>query len=304
MSRMKLGSNWLVLIGALIVGLLAFVAAIGVSNSRRPATMEVLAAARDLNVGEVVQATDVVVITVYQDARTSYYVPVDQLGALVGGWVAIPVMAGQPITRQSIIAAAGVGERLSAVLAEYGEGYRLFTVPLDAQNMVAPDVDVFMPGDLVGITIVIGQRPQGPATPTPDYGSGFVITPTPSAQEVAVQEATERIWPPLATDLFPQGLRVVAVYGKQASPQAVPTGEAGSSLYQPSYTDYNRPKYVVVLVPTADVERLSLALMSADKVYVSLMAIGVDTPTSSFSYWDLEDLLIAQREGILRGGQP
>jgi hypothetical protein len=51
------------------------------------------------------------------------------------------------------------------------------------------------------------------------------------------------------------------------------------------------------------VEELSFALMSSDKVYISLMAVGSKTPTTSFSYWDLEDLLKSQRDQVLGGGK-
>jgi hypothetical protein len=58
---------------------------------------------------------------------------------------------GQPILRSAILAPAAEGTRLSAALANY-PGYSLFPLPLDAMNLVAPDVSAFLPGDLVNIT--------------------------------------------------------------------------------------------------------------------------------------------------------
>ena len=304
----KIGSNWLVLIGAIVVGGLAFIAAIAVGNAQKPSTVSVLAVTRDLNVGDVIQATDLTTVNVYKDASTSYYIPADQRVTLVGGWVAIPVLSGQPVARQNIIASAGIGERLSASLAKWGADYRLFTIPLDATNIVSPGIDAFMPGDLIGITMSISQHPQEPSTPTPTPG-GPVAESTPVSistppMNQSQANADNRIYPPFAADLFPGGLRVIATYGKSTAVQAVPTASSGtSSMYQTSSSGVNQPTYIIVLVPQDKVEELSFALMSSDKVYISLMAVGSNTPTTSFSYWDLEDLLKSQRDQVLGGGK-
>ena len=305
----KIGSNWLVLIGAIIVGGLAFIAAIAVGNAQKPSTVSVLAVTRDLNVGDVIQATDLTTVNVYKDASTSYYIPADQRVTLVGGWVAIPILSGQPVARQNIIASAGIGERLSASLAKWGADYRLFTIPLDATNIVSPGIDAFMPGDLIGITMSISQHPQEPSTPTPPPG-GPVAESTPVSistppMNQSQANADNRIYPPFAADLFPGGLRVIATYGKSTAIEAAPTASSGgtSSMYQTSSSGVNQPTYIIVLVPQAKVEELSFALMSSDKVYISLMAVGSNTPTTSFSYWDLEDLLKSQRDQVLGGGK-
>jgi hypothetical protein len=74
-------------------------------------------------------------------------------------------------------------------------------------------------------------------------------------------------------------------------------------MYQTSSSGVNQPTYIVALVPQDKVEELSFALMSSDKVYISLMAVGSDKTTTSFSYWDLEDLLKSQRDQALGDGQ-
>ena len=120
---------------------------------------------------------------------------------------------------------------------------------------------------------------------------------------MTLSDALSRVYPPFAADLFPEGLRVVAVYGKASNLQAQPTAASSSaSLYSASASTLNQPTFIVVLVPQNKVEELSLALMGTDKVYISLMAVGSDNPTTSFSYWDLEDLLKTQREQVLGGG--
>jgi len=51
----KFGSNWLVLIGAIVVGVLAFLAAIAVGNAQKPSTVLCSRVTRDLNVGDVIK---------------------------------------------------------------------------------------------------------------------------------------------------------------------------------------------------------------------------------------------------------
>jgi hypothetical protein len=60
---------------------------------------------------------------------------------------------------------------------------------------------------------------------------------------------------------------------------------------------------LILLVPNAAREVLSLALQQGDRLVVSLMARGEDDPTAGFTYWDFEDLFKADREEVLKGGQ-
>lgn len=305
-SRRKLGTNWLVLIGAVVVGILAFVAALAVGNSQKPATLTVFVASRDLKVGDVIQQGDLSKATVFEDSRSSYYIPSDQADTLIGGWVTVPVFAGQPITRQSVIAPAGVGERLSASLAEYGTGYRLFTIPLDVSNIVSPGVEGFNPGDLIGVTMSISSRPQALETATPTLSPEMEAAPLAPLAPVNQDEAdaASRVYPPFAVDLFPGGLRVIATYGRPTSVQPEPTSVADQSSMYMASASQDLPQFLIVLVPQDKVEELSFALMGSDKVYITLMAAGSDVSTTSFSYWDLEDMLKTEREDALGGGQP
>jgi hypothetical protein len=238
---------------------------------------------------------------VYEDTRNAYYIPAAEADKLIGGYVTIPVMSGQPIMRQNVIAEAGIGDRLSAILVHYGKGFRLFTLHLDQPNIVAAGIEGYNPGDLIGITLTIVTRPQAPTTPTPTTSPTLtVVTPTPQVIDTTIQDANSRIWPPIAKDLFPQGVRVVAVYGKP-QPQPAVTPDS-STVYQSSSTQV-QPQYLVLLVPDSDVELLSLALTSGDKLYISLMVKGSDTPTTGFSFWDLEDWMKSDRDKILGGGK-
>jgi hypothetical protein len=83
------------------------------------------------------------------------YIPATDNGtaSVVGGVVVVPVFVGQPIQRTSIVAQAAGDTRLSAVLTNYPAGGSLFPLPLDFSNVVAPDIETFMPGDLVNITV-------------------------------------------------------------------------------------------------------------------------------------------------------
>ena len=302
----KSGVNMLVIIIAIAVFIVAFVILMGISNASRPNTIDILAASRDLNFGDPITSADLVTMSVYEDQLASTYIPSDQADQVVGGYAALPIYAGQPITRDAIIAAAGIGTRLSAILSQY-PGYSLFPLPLDAANVVAADSASYVPGDLVSVTIVISSRPQPPVTPTP-VGSntyGYVITPTPvpSAQpgETAVDDALNRGYPPMAKDLFPQGVRVVAIQGLPA--QTVSQNTTSSSSTSGSditYVDPNQPKRLVLLVPSESIEALSLGLQSGDMVIVSMVTEGQTDTTAGFSYWDFEEMFRLERENILK----
>lgn len=294
------GVNLVVLGVSVAIFLAAFLALNALGAAQRPPTLSVLSAARDLNIGDVVGAEDVVVRTVFQDDLAALYIPAEEVAAVAGGVVAQPIYSGQPLLRSAILARAAEGTRLSAVLAQY-PGYSLFPLPLDAMNLVAPDAGAFLPGDLVGITLVIASRPQQLTTPTPAstpvLSPDFVLQPglTPSAEDAAQAEALTRAHPPLAKDLFPMGVRVMAVQGLPAAPAEEADGSSSA------YLAYDQPKMLILLIPNEAREVLSLALQQGDRLVVSLMARGDESPTAGFTYWDFEDLFQADRKDALSG---
>ena len=60
---------------------------------------------------------------------------------------------------------------------------------------------------------------------------------------------------------------------------------------------------LILMLPNADREVLSLALAQGDRLVVSLMARGEDTPTAGFTYWDFEDLFKIERQEALQGAR-
>ena len=302
----KAGVNTVVILIAIAVFIVAFVAQMAFGNASRPATIKILAASRDLSIGDTIAATDLVTITVYQDQLANQYIPPDQADQVVGGYTALPIHSGQPVMRNSIIAPAGIGTRLSAVLAKY-PGYSLFPLPLDATNVAAAEADSYVPGDLVSVTIVIASRPQPPTTPTPEDLSGS-ITPTPqpaaTSEENALQDALSRGFPPMAKDIFPQGVMVIAVQGLtiQTVSQNPVSGSRSVDSNSTSVTqvDINQPKRLILLVPSESVEPLALGLQSGDRVIVSMVTAGQPKQTTGFTYWDLEELFRLEREGLLK----
>jgi hypothetical protein len=297
------GVNLVVLAVSVGIFLAAFIALNALGAAQRPPTIAVLSATRDLNIGDVLSPTDLAVKTVFQDDNASMYIPGEEVTGVVGGVVAQPIFNGQPIFRSAIVAQAAEGTRLSAVLAQY-PGYSLFPLPLDAMNLVAPDVEAFLPGDLVGITVVISSRPQQMTTPTAmpeliiEPGYGVQPTATPAPQEVAQADALSRALPPLAKDLFPMGVRVISVQG--LAPKTDTSDSSGASS---SFSTLTQARMLILLVPNASREVLSLALQQGDRLIVSLMARGDETPTAGFTYWDFEDLFKSDREEVLGGGR-
>ncbi|MFZ5887240.1 MAG: SAF domain-containing protein [Chloroflexota bacterium] len=297
------GINVVVLGVSVAVFLLAFIALNALGAAQRPPTISVLSATRDLNIGDVITANDLAVKTVFQDDNATLYIPGEEVTGVVGGVAAQPIFSGQPIFRSAILAQAAEGTRLSAVLAQY-PGYSLFPLPLDAANLVAPDAEAFLPGDLIGVTVVIASRPQQMTTPTtmpeiilqPAYG--VEPTGTPASQEIEQTEALSRALPPLAKDLFPTGVRVIAVQGLPPQTDSTDSGSADSA-----FTTFDQPQMLILLVPNESREVLSLALQQGDRLVVSLMARGDETPTAGFTYWDFEDLFKSDREDVLGGGQ-
>ena len=289
------GVNLVVLGVSVGIFLAAFIALNALGAAQKPPTISVLSATRDLNIGDVIRAEDLAVKTVFQDDNAGLYIPGGEVTGVVGGVVAQPIFIGQPIFRSAIIAQAAEGTRLSAVLAQF-PGHSLFPLPLDAMNLVSPDAEAFLPGDLIGVTVVISTRPQQMSTPTvmPDMIVVEEPAMTPAPQEMEEAEALGRAMPPLAKDLFPGGVRVIAVQG--LAQQTESSEDSGSSFNMDS-----RQKMLILLVPNQSREVLSLALQQGDRLVVSLMARGDEAPSAGFTYWDFEDLFKSDREEVLGG---
>ena len=155
-----------------------------------------------------------------------------------------------------------------------------------------------------GVTVVISTRPQQMSTPTamPELilqpGTNAELTAPPSPLDLEQADALSRAQPPLAKDLFPMGVRVIAVQGLPV--QTDSTDENNSNA---SFNLQDQPQMLILLVPNASREVLSLALQQGDSLVVSLMARGDETPTAGFTYWDFEDLFKQDREDVLGGGQ-
>ena len=293
------GVNLVVLGVSVGIFLVAFIALNALGAAQKPPTISVLSATRDLNIGDVITANDLAVKTVFQDDNASLYIPGEEVTGVVGGVVAQPIFSGQPIFRSAILAQAAEGTRLSAVLAQF-PGHSLFPLPLDAMNLVSPDAEAFLPGDLIGVTVVISTRPQQMSTPTPMpelvIDPGYVEpTAQPSPFELEQADALNRSFPPLAKDLFPMGVRVIAVQGL---PQPTESSEDSGS-----FNLNTQPKMLILLVPNESREVLSLALQQGDRLVVSLMARSDEVPSAGFTYWDFEDLFKQDREEVLGGGQ-
>ena len=289
------GVNLVVLGVSVGIFLAAFIALNALGAAQKPPTISVLSATRDLNIGDVIRAEDLAVKTVFQDDNAGLYIPGGEVTGVVGGVVAQPIFIGQPIFRSAIIAQAAEGTRLSAVLAQF-PGHSLFPLPLDAMNLVSPDAEAFLPGDLIGVTVVISTRPQQISTPTvmPDMIVVEEPAMTPAPQEMEEAEALGRAMPPLAKDLFPGGVRVIAVQG--LAQQTESSDDSGSSFNMDS-----RQKMLILLVPNQSREVLSLALQQGDRLVVSLMARGDEAPSAGFTDWDFEDLFKSDREEFLGG---
>ena len=296
------GVNLVVLGVSVGIFLVAFIALNALGAAQKPPTISVLSATRDLNIGDVITANDLAVKTVFQDDNANLYIPGEEVTGVVGGIVAQPIGNGQPVFRNAIVAPAAEGTRLSAVLAQF-PGHSLFPLPLDAMNLVSPDAEAFLPGDLIGVTVVISTRPQQMSTPTPMpeivIDPGYVEpTAQPSPLELEQADAMNRTFPPLAKDLFPMGVRVIAVQGLPAKTDSTENSESGSS-----FTLEDTQKMLILLVPNESREVLSLALQQSDRLVVSLMARGDEIPSAGFTYWDFEDLFKSDREEVLGGGQ-
>ena len=305
------GLNVGVILISIVVFFVALFAMMGIANSQKPDTLDILAAAHDLSVGQPLTPNDIVVKTVFVDSNTEMYIPAteDGIASLSGGVVVVPIFVGQPIQRTSVVAQAAGDTRLSAALVNYPAGGSLFPLPLDFSNVVAPDIETFLPGDLVNITLVISSRPQPPSTPTvmPEFITGdtpyigiapqVVATPIPYETELAKAKAL--LYPPMSKDMFPEGIRVMAVQG---APEYVDPDASTQDTVDPAagYIEFNKSKVLVLLVPNNKREELALALQEGDLLVVSLLARGDGSPTEGFSYWDLEEWMKGQREDAIK----
>lgn len=302
-------------VGVIIISIAVFFAALfammGIANAQKPDTMDILAAAHNLSVGQSLTPNDVVVKTVFVDSNTEMYIPATEEGtaSLMNGVVVVPVFVGQPIQRTSVLAHAAGDARLAAVLTNYPTGGSLFPLSLDFSNVVAPDIESFMPGDLVNITLVISSRPEPPVTPTvlpefitgdsPYIGIAPQVVSTPIPNETELDKAKALLYPPMSKDMFPEGIRVMAVQG---APQVVDPDASTQDTVDPAagYIEFNKAKVLVLLVPNNKREELALAMQEGDLLVVSLLARGDGSPTEGFSYWDLEEWMKGQREDAIK----
>jgi len=302
--------------GVLAISVVVFVGALcaltSFADSAKPVTITILAAARDMNMGDVITPNDLIERTVYEDENAELYIPAEEVNSVVGGVAALPLFAGQPVFRTSVLAQAAIPYRLSAILDQY-PGYSLVPLPLDASNVIAPDVTMFLPGDMVGVTVVIAQRPSPPATQSPTgYFGGVQPTSTPYAMsipptpgETQKTSAIDRTAPPLAKDLFPNGVVVIMVQGAPTNTVSETSDSANSSDMDTTsssamFSGLGTDAMLLLLVPNDLREELSLAMQQGDQLVVSLMARGTeDTSTPGFTYWDFEALFKADRETVL-----
>ena len=305
------GLNVGVILISIVVFFVALFAMMGIANSQKPDTLDILAAAHDLSVGQSITPNDIVVKTVFVDSNTEMYIPATEEGiaSISGGVVVVPIFVGQPIQRTSVVAQAAGDTRLSAALVNYPAGGSLFPLPLDFSNVVAPDIETFMPGDLVNITLVISSRPQPPSTPTvmPEFITGDMpyigiapqVVATPIPYETELDKAKALLYPPMSKDMFPEGIRVIAVQG---APEYVDPDASTQDTVDPAagYIEFNKSKVLVLLVPNDKREELALALQEGDLLVVSLLARGDGSPTEGFSYWDLEEWMKGQREDAIK----
>ena len=305
------GLNVGVILISIVVFFVALFAMMGIANSQKPDTLDILAAAHDLSVGQSITPNDIVVKTVFVDSNTEMYIPATEEGiaSISGGVVVVPIFVGQPIQRTSVVAQAAGDTRLSAALVNYPAGGSLFPLPLDFSNVVAPDIETFMPGDLVNITLVISSRPQPPSTPTvmPEFITGDTpyigiapqVVATPIPYETELDKAKALLYPPMSKDMFPEGIRVIAVQG---APEYVDPDASTQDTVDPAagYIEFNKSKVLVLLVPNDKREELALALQEGDLLVVSLLARGDGSPTEGFSYWDLEEWMKGQREDAIK----
>jgi hypothetical protein len=110
-----------------------------------------------------------------------------------------------------------------------------------------------------------------------------------------MDKAKALLYPPMSKDMFPEGVRVIAVQG---APQYLDPDASTQDTVDPAagYIEFNKPKVLILLVPDNKREELALALQEGDMLVVSLLSRGDDGPTAGFSYWDYEEQMKAERE--------
>jgi len=288
-----------------VIALLVFLCALGgfvtAIKANKPPKVEVLAATRDLQPGDIIAAGDLQTTEVYDDARASAYIPADRQEDIVGGIVLQPFAAGDPLTKLGVAAAGTVDSRLAGLLTDFPD-YAIFPLPLDLQNITAPEINSFNVGDVITLTVVIGERPSVPRDPdkfNEYYQNGFLLPgaeATPAPVPVTTPEPTpdfmdytERGKPPVAKTITTEGYRVVAVMGKV-------TNNTTENQDMTTYTmDVTPPRPVLMLlVPQDQIEEVALAV-SQGEVFVSL-ALHVKATEGGFSYWDFEQMLKEERQ--------
>lgn len=284
-SRFRVNTNVWVIIGSLALFVVALLALTAMAGSNRPPQEKVLAAARDLAPGDVLQATDLTEIGVYKDDASDRYIPAAELQQSVGGVVALPLAKGDPILRSALVSDLN-GDRVSALLTRFPAGTSLFPLPLNRQNVVAPPIGSIQVGDLVDITLSIANQPQQPTSAAPAETAPAEASVTPTPTPVGLNAA----FPPFAKDLFPQGVRVIGVQGLPKSQPTPSAALAPSNQTSP---------LLLLLLPADSREVLSLALQNGDLLVVSLLAKGNGAPSPGFSYWDLQHLFELDREAWL-----
>ncbi len=301
--------NWITAGVALLAAVVVFAAHTFFVSATRPRQVDVLAAARDLRPGEALKDADLTVVQVYEDARVDAYFPPSERERLVGAYVLLPFVEGQPLTRSGVLASGG--SRTLALLADDPD-LVLFPIPLDAGNVIAGEPASYLPGDYVGLAVVFESRPREPERPEPTPGPAlpslppFAATPTPTPQVAATPTPTPTPQPFLAYEargvppvvrVLDRPARVILVTGLPSSPQDE-EGTAGLL----STVGQERP-FLWVLVPRDDVELLSLAL-SAGEIHVFLMHPDAASRPGGYSYWDFEAALRKEREAQVGEATP
>ena len=298
--------KWLPPVIALVVFIVLLLFFFVASAAMRPSQVQVVAATRSLQPGDVLTAADLQTIEVYEDARTEAYIPASLQSAIVGGVVLQPFSTGEPLTKLGVASPGTASTRLAGLLTDFPD-MAIFPLPLDLTNIVAAQVDEFHVGDIVSLTVVYTDRPSLPENPATAYQpqSGFLMgeaTPVPVVEATPTpswMDYTERGKPPVAKT-FEAGYRVVAVLGKQEDQSPAEDNEDASSPYAMS----NQPPrpILMLLVPQKDIEPLSLAVTQG-QVFVSL-ALKITPTQGGFSYWDFEQMLKDERKRLQEQTSP
>lgn len=307
------GINTLVLVISIIIFVVSFMAMNALAKAQKPETTTILAASHHLDIGASITNRDITEKTVYVDDNTDLYIPADQADTLVGGTVALPMSSDQPFFRDAVFSKAGEAYRISAILQDHPK-YSLFPLPLDYKNMIAPDISTFLPGDLIGLTVVIGTQPQPPKketktasssvelvlTPTVAFGADL---PTPMPGAALREEAEDQAYPPLAKDLFPEGAQIISIQGL---PPEAASGDSADDSDSPmsTYSSTSQKQLLILLIPNEIREKLALSLQQGDQIIVSLLARSDDETTAGFTYWDFEELFRSDRAEVLDESLP